>query len=154
VYWQEQRELGGQRESPASSPSPHTNPYLLHVFSLAWHPDRRDILMCINQITSVSVPGASLPRKHPSPPPFPCSRLGTSSCDKTSEQKSRFRVVGFAIGPDRFAGSDPVESCSYARDGEGWMPTGGIAQKLTFGGQFEFSRAEPHRFGSVLIFDF
>jgi hypothetical protein len=39
-------------------------------------------------------------------PPVYCNLL--SSCDRTSEQKSRCRVVGFAIGPDRLTGSSPV----------------------------------------------
>jgi hypothetical protein len=39
-------------------------------------------------------------------PPVYCNLL--SSCDRTSEQKSRCRVVGFAIGPDRLTGSSPT----------------------------------------------
>jgi hypothetical protein len=39
-------------------------------------------------------------------PPVYCNLL--SSCDRTSEQKSRCRAVGFAIGPDRLTGSSPL----------------------------------------------
>jgi Cdc6-like AAA superfamily ATPase len=39
-------------------------------------------------------------------PPVYCNLL--SSCDRTSEQKSRCRVVGFAIGPDRLTESSPL----------------------------------------------
>jgi hypothetical protein len=39
-------------------------------------------------------------------PPVYCNLL--SSCDRTSEQESRCRVVGFAIGPDRRTGSSPL----------------------------------------------
>jgi hypothetical protein len=39
-------------------------------------------------------------------PPVYCNLL--SSCDRTSEQKSRCPVVGFAIQPDRLTGSSPV----------------------------------------------
>jgi hypothetical protein len=41
-------------------------------------------------------------------PPVYCNLL--SSCDRTSEQKSRCRVVGFAIWPDRLTGSSPLRN--------------------------------------------
>jgi hypothetical protein len=44
--------------------------------------------------------------------------------------------------------------CGYARDSAGWMPIRReYGEKLTSGGQFQFSRAEPHSSGSVLIFE-
>jgi hypothetical protein len=39
-------------------------------------------------------------------PPVYCNLR--SNCDRTSEQKARCRVVGFAIGPDRLTGSSPL----------------------------------------------
>jgi hypothetical protein len=44
-------------------------------------------------------------------PPVYCNLL--SSCDRTSEQKSRCRVVRFAIQPDRLTGSSPVTESSF-----------------------------------------
>jgi hypothetical protein len=52
-------------------PSPHTKPYLVRIFSLTRRPDRRKHPHVLNHITCVCTPGASLPRKPPSPSPFP-----------------------------------------------------------------------------------
>jgi hypothetical protein len=77
------RELFSRRSTSllhSLSPDPRTKPRLIHVFSLTWHPDRRKYPHVLNHITCVCAPGVSLPRKHPSPPPFPRRRLGFAWC--------------------------------------------------------------------------
>jgi hypothetical protein len=82
-------------------------------------------------------------------PPVYCNLL--SSCDRTSEQKSRCRVVGFAIGPDRLTGSSPIsfprrKNASFSKSYRGeLLARRKLPERRTGHGMIPFSTLEARR---------